>query len=186
MDISNIDLLALQTNAMKSDPTTIGLCAALTPQLDIVSNQTDSILIYSNIDKLSNEVLDILAWQFHMDWYVASADIDTKRRLIKSAFKVHKSKGTPYAVEQVIQDMFGDGYVTEWFEYGGDPFNFKVITTNPSVTAELANQFNMVVNAVKRRSTVLEQIIISLSAELNIFYAGVVHTGDNLTIRQVV
>ena len=186
MDINNIDLLALQTKVMQSDPTTIGLCAALTPQLNMVSNQIDSILIYSNIDELSHEVLDILAWQFRVDWYVSNADIDTKRRLIKNAFKVHKSKGTAYAVEQVVQDMFGDGEVQEWYEYGGQPYHFKVITTNPSVTAELANQFNMVVNAVKRRSTILEQIIISLSAELNIYYAGVVHTGDNLTIRQVV
>lgn len=185
MDLSNVDLLALQTKVMQNDPTTKGLCAALTPQLNIVSNEIDSILIYSNIDKLTDEVLDILALQFHMDWYVATANIEIKRRLVKNAFKVHKTKGTPYAVEQVIQDMFGDGYVTEWFEYGGNPFNFKVITTNPSVTAELANQFNMAVNAVKRRSTVLEQIIISLSAELNIYYAGVVHTGDSLTIRQV-
>ena len=185
MDISNIELLALQTKAMQSDPTTIGLCAALTPQLNMVSNQVDSILIYSNIEKLPHEVLDILAWQFHINWYVATAELETKRRLIKNAFKVHKSKGTPYAVEQVIQDMFGDGFVTEWFEYGGEPYHFKVITTNPSVTAELANQFNMAVNAVKRKSTILEQIIISLSGELNLYYAGVVHTGDNLTIRQV-
>jgi phage tail P2-like protein len=170
---------------MKRDPTTIGLCAALTPQLNIASNQTDSILIYSNIDKLSEEVLDILAWQFHVEWYIAAANIEIKRRLIKSAFKVHKTKGTAYAVEQVIEDMFGDGYVTEWFEYGGEAFHFKVITTNPSVTAELANQFNMAVNAVKRKSTILEQIIISLSGELNLNYAGVIHTGDNITIRQV-
>lgn len=186
MDLNNIDLLVLQTKSMQNDRTTIGFCDALTPQLNTVSNQIDSILIYSNIDGLSNEVLDILAWQFRVEWYVATANIEVKRKLIKNAFKVHKSKGTPYAVEQVIRDMFGDGYVTEWFEYGGNPFNFKVITTNPSVTAELANQFNMAVNAVKRKSTVLEQIIISLSAELDIYYAGVVHTGDNLTIRQVV
>jgi phage tail P2-like protein len=186
LDLSNIDLLALQTKAMQSDPTTIGFCAALTPQLNIVSNQTDSILIYSNIDELPHEVLDILAWQFHIDWYVATAGIEIKRKLIKNCMKVHRSKGTGYAVEQVIEDMFGDGFVTEWFEYGGEAFHFKVITTNPSVTSELANQFNMAVNAVKRKSTVLEQIIISLSAELDIYYAGVVHTGDNLTIRQVV
>lgn len=186
MDSNNIDLLALQTKVMQSDPTTIGLSAALTPELNIVSNQVDSILIYSNIDQLSHEVLDILAWQFKVDWYDSTLDINIKRKLIKNSMKVHKSKGTVYAVEQVIQDMFGDGEVQEWFQYGGDPYNFKVITTNPSVTAELANQFNLAVNKVKRKSTVLEQIIIALSAELDIYYAGVVHTGDNLTIRQVV
>jgi phage tail P2-like protein len=186
LDLNNVNLLALQSRNMKEDTTTKGLCAALTPQLNLISNQTDSILIYSKIEELSSEVLDILAWQFRVEWYVSTADIDTKRRLIKNAFKVHKAKGTIYAVEQVIEDMFGDGYVTEWFEYGGQPYHFKVITTNPSVTAELANQFSMAVNAVKRCSTVLEQIIISLSGGLDLCFAGVVHTGDNLTIRQVV
>lgn len=186
MDLSNADLLALQTKAMQSDPTTVGFCAALTSQFNIVSNQTDSILIYSNIDNLSAEVLDILAWQFRVDWYDSALGIDVKRRLIKNCMKVHRTKGTGYAVEQVVQDMFGDGEVSEWYEYGGEPFHFKVITTNPSVTEELANQFNIAVSKVKRKSVILEQIIISLSAELNIYYAGIVHTGDNLTIRQVV
>jgi len=186
LDLNNVNLLALQSRVMQEDATTKGLCAALTPQLNSISNVTDTILIYSKIEELSSEVLDILAWQFKVDWYIATADIETKRRLIKSAFKVHKTKGTAYAIEQVIQDMFGDGYVTEWFEYGGNPYNFKVITTNTAVTAELANQFNMVVNAVKRKSTILEQIIISLSGELKLYSAGIVHTGDYLTIRQVI
>lgn len=186
MELNNVDLLALQSRTMQEDTTTKGLCAALTPQLNLISNETDAILIYSKIEELSSEVLDILAWQFKVDWYIATADIETKRRLIKSAFKVHKTKGTAYAIEQVVQDMFGDGYVTEWFEYGGEPYNFKVITTNPSVTAELANQSNMAVNAVKRKSTVLEQIIVSLSGELNLYFAGVVHEGDISIIRQVV
>jgi len=186
LNLSNIDLLILQTKSMQNDPTTIGLCEALTPQLNMISNQIDSILIYSNIDELSHDVLDILAWQFRVDWYDSTLDIDIKRKLIKNSIKVHKSKGTVYAVEQVIQDMFGDGEVQEWFEYGGEPYHFKVITTNASVTAELANQFNVAVNKVKRFSTVLEQIIISLSGELNLYYAGIVHVGDNSTIRQVV
>ncbi len=43
---------------------------------------------------------------------------------------VHTFRGTPYAVEQVIQTYFGDGEVSEWFEYGGQPGMFKVVTTN--------------------------------------------------------
>lgn len=186
MDISNINLLSLQTSQMQQDPTTISLCAALNPQFQELGEETKLCLIYSRIDDLDSDTLDELAWQMHMDWYDSTSDIDIKRSLVKSALKVHRYRGTPYAVEQVIQNYFGDGDVQEWFEYGGQPYYFRVITTNPTVTDEQASRFQMAVNAAKRLSAKLEEIIVSMSGELDIYCAGVVHTGDNITIEQVV
>lgn len=186
MNLNNIDLLSLQTLQMREDPTTIALCTALNPKFKDLGNEVKSCLIYSRIDYLDSEVLDELAWQMNINWYDSKADIDIKRALIKNSLKVFKYRGTPYAVEQVVQDYFGDGYVEEWFEYEGNPYMFRVVTSNPAVTAELANQFSMAVDSVKNMRSHLEQIIVALSGEFNIFLGGVVHTGDILTIEQVV
>lgn len=182
---NNLDLLKLQTKHMQPDPTTQAMCAALTPQFKSISGEIKKCLILARVDELPEILLDELAWELHVEWYDATAPMDVKRELIKNSDKVHAYMGTPFAVEQVVQDYFGDGYVEEWFQYGGDRFKFRVITSNPSVTADLANQFAKAVNAVKNTRSHLEEIIVSLSGEINIYFAGVVHTGDNITIEQV-
>lgn len=186
MDLKNVDLLALQTKHMQKDLTTKGLCAALTPQLKSIANKIDLCLLLSRVDYLPKKILDELADELHIEWYDASADIDVKRSLIKSSDLVHMYLGTPFAVEQVVEDYFGDGYVEEWFEYGGESYRFRVVTSNSAVTGDLANQFASAIEKVKRRSTRLEQVIVSLTAEMPIYFGNVIHTGDFITIEQVV
>jgi phage tail P2-like protein len=185
MNLDNLNLLELQTSNMQKDLTTIAMCNALEPQFKQLTDEVKLCLIYSRIDELEGAILDELAWQMSIDWYDINADIDTKRSIVKSATRVHRYRGTPYAVEEVIQTYFGDGYVQEWFEYGGEPYMFKVITNNPSVTSELAQQFLKVLNSVKNVRSHLEEIVISLSGEMDMYFGGIVQTGDFLEIRQV-
>jgi len=186
MDLNNVDLLALQTKAMQKDPTTKGLCAALTPQLQDIANKARLCILLGRVDELPAAVLDELAYQLNITWYDAGAADEVKRALIKSSDLVHMTLGTPYAIEQVVADYFGDGYVEEWFEYGGDPFYFRVITSNTAVTGDLATQFANAIEKVKRKSTRLEQVIISMTAEMPIYFGNVIQTGDFITIEQVV
>mgnify|MGYP000897796282 CR=1 FL=1 len=186
INLKNVDLIKLMPSYIQKDPTTQALCAALTSQFRQLADEVKACLILPRVDTLDSVALDELAWQLHIDWYDANASVEIKRQLIKNAIKVHRYRGTPYAVEQVIQDYFGDGYVEEWFEYNGQPYHFRVVTSNPSVTGELANQFAMTVESVKNVRSRLEQIIISMTAEMQIYCGNVLHTGDFITIEQVV
>lgn len=186
LTLKDVDLLSLQTSLMKQDPTTQALCAALTPQFQQLADEVKTCLILSRVNELDEAALDELAWQLHVDWYDANAKLDIKRQIIKNSLKVHRYRGTPYAVEQVVQDYFGDGHVVEWFEYNGDPYHFRVVTSNSSVTGEQANQFAMAVEKVKNVRSHLEQIIISMTAEMQVFFGNALHTGDYITIEQVV
>lgn len=186
VDLKNVDILSLQTEYMKQDLTTQAISAALTTQFQQVANEVIMCELLTRVDELEEETLDLLAWELHIEWYDANAPVEVKRNLVKNSDKVHMYLGTPYAVEQVVQDYFGDGEVEEWYEYGGQPFFFRVVTSNTAVTTDLANQFTKAVESVKRKSTRLEQIIIAMSGEMNMYFAGVVHTGDSLTIEQVV
>lgn len=169
---------------MQQDPTTIGFCAALTSKLQQISAEVLLCLILPRVDNLPEEILDILAVDLHVDWYDSEADIEVKRNLIKNSDKVHMYLGTPYAVEQLMEDYFGDGTVEEWYEYEGDPGHFRVTTSNPTVTGDLATQFTATLNKVKRKSAILDQIIVSMSAELPIYHGFALHTGDFITIEQ--
>lgn len=184
MDFKNVDLLQLQTNHMKQDITTKAISNTLTPEYKKICYSINRTLIRTNIDELSEEILDELAVEKNIFWYDANASIEVKRNLIRNANKVFKYLGTPYAIEQVIQDYFQDGYIEEYFEYNGQPYHFRVLTSNAAVTGELANQFTNAIEKVKRKSTKLDEVIILLSGNLNIYFGFALHTVDTITIRQ--
>ncbi len=89
-------------------------------------NFTDYSAIFPRIDGLPEEVLDILAYDLKIDWYEADAPLWNKRQAVKDCILVHKFKGTKYAVETALRSMYNSAEVTEWFEYDGEPFHFRV------------------------------------------------------------
>lgn len=190
MDIKNIDLIKLQTKWMQADKVTQGLCAAITPQLqNIASVIIDALglpLTVIDYTKLSDEIMNQLALDMLISWYDKSANAETKASVIKNADILHSKAGTPAAVEEIMSIYFGDGEVKEWFEYGGNPGYFKVITSNVSVTGDKINEFLAILNSVKRKSAWLEEVVIAMSGNFNIYYGFAVHTGDFLNVRQVV
>lgn len=83
--------------------------------------------LYPRIDELPEALLDILAYDFKVDWWDSNYTLEEKRRTLKSSWKVHKMLGTKAAVETAISAIYPDTKVLEWFEYGGDPFHFKLL-----------------------------------------------------------
>ncbi len=126
MNLSDFDLLSLQTKGMRDDPVTIALCATLQPLFEQLNDEVKAVIIYAAVDEMDGALLDELAWQFHLDVYDAYAPIEVKRALIKQSIRVHAHKGTVYAVREALQAAFGRAVVREWFEYGGAPYLFRV------------------------------------------------------------
>ncbi len=102
------------------------LAAAIVDALAAQAVATDAAMIYINIDKLPEPLLDALAYDFKVDWYAYDADIETKRAQIKNNFQVHRHLGTKSAVMNEVTTFFPGANVYEWFEYGGQPYHFKV------------------------------------------------------------
>ncbi len=167
MDLKNIDLLKLQTTQMQQDPTTIALCRTLNTQIKELGEEVIACLIYSRINYLSSNILDELAWQMDVDWYDSNANIDVKRTLIKNAIRLHRIKGTPQAVEDVVTAIFGNTILQEWFNYGGKPYFFCV---NIDVVKEILTKENLkkvfdLINAYKNIRSWLEMLNLTLHAQ---------------------
>ena len=71
-------------------------------------------------------VLDILAWDFKVDWWDPEYSIEEKRRTLKGSWRVHKTLGTKAAVEKAIRAIYPGTRVLEWWEYGGEPYHFRL------------------------------------------------------------
>lgn len=67
---------------------------------------------------LDETLIDILAWQFHVDFYDPAKPLDFKRQLVQNAIQWHMRKGTVALVQEVLDTYWpGGASLTEWFEY---------------------------------------------------------------------
>ncbi len=96
----------------------------------IVADLARYLPFLAKLDNLPERIVDLLAWQFHLDYYEADAPIATKRALVRDAIRRHRIQGTKAAVLAILDRFFGAGnsHLAEWFEYGGDPYTFTVFT----------------------------------------------------------
>ena len=94
--------------------------------------------IWTEIDRLPEWVLDMLAYDLKIDWWDDTYSIEEKRRTLKGSWYVHKHMGTKSAVETAISAIYPGTLVKEWFEYGGNPYMFRleIDATNEGVSPE--------------------------------------------------
>jgi phage tail P2-like protein len=125
-DIYGLSLRDIIPPSIASDPQVQAMMDALDPELRSVSFDTREALIYSRIDELPENVIDLLAWQFHVDFYEPMGlSLDVKRNLVKSSILVHCRKGTPWAVRRSLEDLgFSLIRLLEWWELGSEPHTF--------------------------------------------------------------
>ena len=103
------------------------LASAVAEVLAARVGEIERVSIYSQIDRLPNELLDILANDFKVDWWDANYTLEEKRRTLKDSWNVHRRLGTKAAVVLAISAIYPDTQVSEWWEYGGKPYHFKLL-----------------------------------------------------------
>ena len=127
------------------------------------------VLLVTIIDNLPSDALPHLAEQYHITgnegWLQALSETE-KRNLIKSSIKMHRYKGTKYAIEEIFKTLNIVGNVEEWFNYGGKPYYFKVILQifNRSINEETEEKLRALINEYKNERSWLEQIEFYLSS----------------------
>lgn len=148
-------------------------------QIAKVCAYADGARMYAAIDALPEPALDALAVELRTPAYDENYSIGVKRTLVRGALTFYMKMGTPYAVNKLIEAVFETGYISEWFEYGGEPFHFKAYTTNPAITQADVEEFTRVLSTVKRLSAWLDDIILDLSTDPMETYVGHwLHTGE--------
>jgi phage tail P2-like protein len=179
-DISFSDLLP---SSIASDPTIAAAAEALDAELQAVNDAIQNIAIYSQVDLSSDALLKHLAWQWHVDFWDDTLDSDAKLTLVLQSYDWHRHKGTPYAVEQMVQDVLGGGSVQEWFEYGGDPFHFKIISNSPPQDLATYDRLLAAVKVSKNERSILDDIESSMSINSDVYFTGILAVGAINTIE---
>lgn len=128
---------------------------AIDPEMLSVSQSIREALILSRIDELPEPVLDLLAWQYHVDNYEPlSLPIEQKRAQVRDAILIHRKKGTPWALKQELKNI---GFPVEIDEDTGQPYIFDVrVLLNGQ--ADTTAVYEAAVKAAKRAKNVRSKI----------------------------
>ena len=114
VDIYNASLADILPQSLKIDKQFIAVAKALDPLLKKFAYDTRKAMHLPRLDELEGTILDVLAEQFHCDYYNSAVlDDEQKRNLIRQSIALHRLKGTVWAVETVANQFFLDPQVIE-------------------------------------------------------------------------
>lgn len=175
MRLQEAEVIKLLPSWMRDDETIKALAVGTDAVTRALANKIILLSRWDKIDQLSEAELDEMAWELNIKWYNSTAPIEAKRATIKNSDLVYSKLGTPYAVEQMLSDYFGKCEIREWFDYGGEPHHFKILSNDPDMVGVDLDLFEKLIKTVMRRSSRLDAVLISLTGETTAYAGMAVH-----------
>jgi len=96
-------------------------------RIDGISLELQRIRTLANPNECPTEFLPILAYSFGSDFYWEFKDLDEvqQREMITNSLKLHRKKGTLWAIKKVLDILGFDTEIIEWWENKVDPFEIN-------------------------------------------------------------
>lgn len=151
--LGSTPFLELLPHSLSGDPAMRAAASALDGVLDATTRAIPGVLLYARLAydtgfvdpvdmlpplarlsalsgglaSLPEPVLDLLAWQLHVESYETAVDVAAKRQLIAGSLLLHRRRGTPWAVRTALVTALRlPTVIRQWWEYGGRPYFFRV------------------------------------------------------------
>lgn len=176
-DLQSVSLLDILPSNLIADEQINAAAQALDDELQKVTVAIRETLILPRIDELPEAVVDLLAWQLHVDFYDELKSLAEKRNAVKQSIAMHRIKGTRMAVELALHMVYESGEVREWFEYGGRPYYFRVcFIRTETIHMEDVDRVIRIVYAVKNTRSWLESIGFTRPVRIGMYHGAAVST----------
>ena len=158
-DVTISDLLPY---TMKT-PKNIALSKAFGEMTRYLYDTLQSVVFWADINSASDMLLNSMAAEIDCPFYENGMSIEQKRELIAVSDIYNSRTGTTSAVDKLIAAAFKNGNIQEWYEYGGNPYCFKINMDSSSSKSEMNdfNYFFSMLRKIKNARSKLEVINIS-------------------------
>lgn len=163
------EALKLLPYSLQGDPVVTAMYEAAIIQLQELYE--DALLIFDLviISNLPEELLDLIAFEKHVDFYDKNLRVDVKREIVDNSIIQHMEKGTAGAVERALANIGVTGEVVEWYRYEGIPFTFKIILSSP---VDLTNSdIKRIINTYKNTRSHFEHFEVQILQVIGIMRA---------------
>lgn len=91
-----------------------------------LANQPQRLAELWNADACPPALLPWLAWALHVDQWDSTETDAQKREAIRTSVAIHRKKGTLWALKKALSTLGLSARISEWFDYGGEPYHFRV------------------------------------------------------------
>lgn len=175
INLKDINFLDMLPQFIREDKTIKTISEIIDEELQYIE-QRETLGIYGVVDTLIEKELDELGYQWVRQLYKQDYSIEIKREVIKNAYFIQSKRGTKDSLEALVKLINKDVDIIEWFNYGGEPYHFK-LTSDKQITGEELTALEEIIKYAKNERSSLDGIIISDVINKEIFIGGTTHLG---------
>ena len=161
MRVSEIDFLKFLPDLMQDDPDVIAIATAQTNFYRKIAEQINVLSRWGKFSEMTERELDLFAEDFYIPWYKTDDPKEIKVSNLEHFIDVWSKLGTPKAIETVLEDIYGNAELVEWFgqkdDYKNGEFAVEVKDFS-SLTQENKDRLYRTLEIVKRKSQKLSSI----------------------------
>lgn len=147
---SNIENILPEALAEK--PSVKALGYAISQAIQRFYAYSSNTMLFSAIDNMPENIVDLLALELNTQYYDVALPLDIKRNLVKNTFLWYRHSGTAGALTELVNTVFGEGEVIEWWQDNSEPYTFKIRTASPIVVNAVEEFNKMIKNVINIRS----------------------------------
>lgn len=162
--IQDASLYEILPYNIKSDNVEVqALSYAIQQSISMLCKFSDGVRVMAAIDDMPERVIDNLTVELNLPCYHIESNINVKRALVKDAFIWHTIAGTASAIRRYFSTISQDTDIQEWFDYGGDPYHFRIIVTvpeNQEITEVILVDMAQQIFKLKNARSILDEALI--------------------------
>lgn len=175
IDLENSQITQILPDILKNDAEVAAISYAIHMQMIDIIKYSKRISVYASVDELPEDIVDLLAVESRSQYYKEDLELSRKREIVKKTLLWYHKAGTPAAVQELMEAVFGEGEVIEWFDYGADPYKFKV-KTNATMTPNINEEFSALIKQVKNARSHIDSIEIEREIDQALYCGTTEHS----------
>lgn len=167
LDLRNGEMLdMLRSTPFAGDVEIQCLSYAIKQVVRMILDYADGAMVQAGIDGVSEDILDVLAVETNTQYYLQRMPESVKRDVIKHVLQWKTQAGTVAALSGVVESIFGNGHVEEWFDNGDSPGYFRV-WAGSELDSDNVAWFMRTVDLVKNTRSHLKSVTCRMTGDLD-------------------
>ena len=163
-DLYDGRLTDILQNQLSNNPEVEALAYAVLQEKHRIMDEAKRTRTMAMIDQLPEDILDVLAVELRSPYYRQELPVERKRIIIKSTLRWFTSAGTPSAMRELVEAVFDQGQVVEWFDFDpadGDivPGEFDILA-NTILTPDAVTRLLQIIGRVKNVRSHLRRVLV--------------------------
>ncbi|MGL4566909.1 MAG: phage tail protein [Fusobacteriaceae bacterium] len=145
-----------------------------------IFSELDKLYIYKNMRMVNGRTLDELAWQWNVEFYSPELPKTKKIEMIRKSYFHYSKKGTIGVLESSLQTLIGDARISEFQEYNGTPYTFRLISGENIPNNSKLDEIKKIVATYKNVRSTLDGIIFLKEDNSKLFVKSTQHTASRI------